>query len=604
MGVVGYGRRRSLAAFARRYPFELAIVVAALAYALLQLSPSSYALALAQLGQPVSPWLGSPQAIRSDEWAIMTPLFESTVNNHFRVINATSFYHETLLSDFGLPLRNWGLIFKPELWSFFVLPASYAYSLYWATMAGLMLIGWSLILRAFGFRRSIAALLACLLFLSPFVQAWWTTFASQLAFFPWIVLVIAKVRSNLRVALVLALLIPVWWLSFFYAPQFPPLLLLALALCIAFRRDLLTWKRVAAVACGGAVGAGIAFLYLRPIVSAYENSVFPGHRWLTGGGMPIWQVLSQLLPGTTTEHYTSLLASNICEVSTVATWLPVLTVCLLDYGASRRLWQTHETRRQVVWPVGVLLGSWLLVTLWQVTSIMVPLRYLLVFGISPVDRTLFASGTLLVVAAAVLLERLPIRVTALRLGAFSCIVAGAWIAASLRLQPTNVLEPRDELLVLLPVAALLPVSVLGRTVYSADAWRITAVVVCLIPVAAVWGLFNPIQRTNVIFRKPNTPVTRRLDRLADKRPDHAIAATGFAGGVLNGVGYRSVSQIIPTPSPQLFKRFFPTMQPIQFDFYFNRYANYGLADVKQPTLITDDYVQLPIDTMSNYAASP
>jgi hypothetical protein len=46
------------------------------------------------------------------------------------------------------------------------------------------------------------------------------------------------------------------------------------------------------------------------------------------------------------------------------------------------------------------------------------------------------------------------------------------------------------------------------------------------------------------------------------------------------------------------------MQPIQFDFYFNRYANYGLADVKQPTLITDDYVQLPIDTMSNYAASP
>ena len=243
-------------------------------------------------------------------------------------------------------------------------------------------------------------------------------------------------------------------------------------------------------------------------------------------------------------------------------------------------------------------------TLWQLTSIMVPLRYLLGFGLSPVDRTLFASGTVLVIAAAVTLERLPLRVSAVRLGGFSLAVFGAWLVASFRLQPTNVLQPRDELLVLLPVAAAVSVALATKGSSTADMWRTTLLVIVVVPVAAVWGLFNPVQRTTIMFRKPDTSVTQQLDALARERPDGAIAVRGFSGGVLNGVGYRSASQVIPTPSPDVFKRFFPTMSSGQFNYYFNRYANFGIEDVPAPTLITPDYVQLPLSTMARYAATP
>ena len=144
--------RRSVA----QAPFETCVLVLAVVYVVLHLSPSSYALALGQLGENETPLLGSPRGIRTDEWSVMTPLFEAAVNNDFHEVNATSFYGENLRSFIGLPLLNWGLAFKPLVWPYFVVPPALAYSFFWAATAALMLIGWSLLLREFGFSRAVA----------------------------------------------------------------------------------------------------------------------------------------------------------------------------------------------------------------------------------------------------------------------------------------------------------------------------------------------------------------------------------------------------------------------------------------------------------------
>ena len=575
----------------------------AVIYAVLQLSPSSYALALAQLGRHVSPWLGHPQAIRSDEWAILTPLFQAAVNNGLAERNATSFYQESLLSIFGLPLLNWGIIFKPQLWGFLVLPPSFAYSFYWAAMAALMLVGWSLLLRRFGFTRKIAALLSMLLFFSPFVQAWWTIFDSQLAFFPWVVLAAVGIRSNVLMAIAVSLLIPIWWISFLYVPGLPPLFYLGFVLCCAFCFKSFTWRRLAALAVGGVLGAGIAFLYFRPILGAYAHSVFPGQRWIVGGTLPRWIALSQVLPGTTTEFHASLIGLNICEVSTVATWLPVLALCIMDVGGIKRGIATDPEMRQDLKRIGFLLVALAALTLWQLTSWLGPMSYVVGFGLSPEQRTLFASGALLVIAAGYAVDRLPICVSVWRLGAFASVVLASWVVASFRFQPGGALVPRDELAVLIPLLALLPFAMTSDK-SNMTAWRPAIVLLAITPVVMVWGLYNPVQRTDVIFRKPRTNVTRSLDLLAEQRPDHAIAAPGFSGGVLNGMGYRSVTHIIPTPSPNLFRRYFGTIEERDFNVYFNRYMNVGVADVKSPTLVNADYLQIPIQTMSRYAAVP
>ena len=125
---------RSLATSTKRLvasaPFESAVLVIAAIYVALHLSPSSYALALGQLGEPETPLLGTPRAIRTDEWSVTTPLFQAAVNNDFRETNDTSFYSENLRSFIGLPLLNWGLVFKPLVWPFFIVPPALAYSFF------------------------------------------------------------------------------------------------------------------------------------------------------------------------------------------------------------------------------------------------------------------------------------------------------------------------------------------------------------------------------------------------------------------------------------------------------------------------------------------
>lgn len=582
-----------------RAPFESCVLVLAALYVALHLSPSSYALALGQLGENESPLLGSTRGIRSDEWAVMTPLFEAAVSNDFREINETSFYRETMRGFIGLPIVNWGLAFKPLVWPFFVVPAALAYSFFWAAQAALMLIGWSLLLRAFGFSRTAAGFTSAILYFSPFVQAW-SGPGPQLAFFPWVLLAIVHVKSDVRLAAALAVLVPVWWMGLFYPPALPPLFFLGIALCLAFRPDVFAWRRLTSIVVGAGVGTAITLGYFAPVFRAYADSVYPGHRWANGGGLPEWQVASQFLPGTTTEHFTNLIAANICEAATVASWLPVLVLCVVDGREVRRRWADSSLRTDVR-RLAVLALMWCLITLWQVVPL-APLSYLIGLGLSPEARTLFGSGALLVIAGAYAADRLPLRITPLRLAVFSALVVGAWLLASYDLQPGRNLAFRDELLVLILVAALTAFALVARRPAKQTS-RVAVFLVALLPLIVGWGLFNPLQSTDVMFRKPDTEVTRELDALATTRPDGAIAVPGFAGAVLNGVGYRSVTHVITKPTPELFRRYFPTMDERRFNEVFNRYAQISLTTEKEPQLGGDDVIRIPIETMAQHAAT-
>ena len=305
------------------------IVAIGLGYVALRLSPSSYGLGLFQLGAYTPPLVGSPRAIRYDEWAVLTPQFQAAVNNDFNVINNTSFYRETLLGTSGLPLRNWGLIFKPQVWAFFIVSPAFAYSIYWAIQFVAFLCGWSMLLRRLGFRATTAAIASVVLFLSPFVQLGASRFGFQLALFPWVVWLVVALRSDVRLAVTLALLVPVWFMGQFYVPGIPPLILLGVALVLAFQPSILTVRRCAAVVLGGAVGVAITLAYFDPVFRAFSDSVYPGSRWTLGGALPIWQSISQLIPGTTSEGFEHVVGANICAIAVVSSWFPLAAICMV-----------------------------------------------------------------------------------------------------------------------------------------------------------------------------------------------------------------------------------------------------------------------------------
>jgi hypothetical protein len=240
------------------------------------------------------------------------------------------------------------------------------------------------------------------------------------------------------------------------------------------------------------------------------------------------------------------------------------------------------------------------ITLWQLVPLL-PLSYALGLGISPEERTLFASGALLLVAAVYAVDRLPLRVTPTRLAAFAVLVILAWLAASWQLQPSNDLVVRDELFVLVPVAVVVGLTFLQNheSALSRPAVYLTA----LLPIVVGWGLFNPLQSTRVMFRTPKSEVTRELDALAARRSDGALAVPGFTGAILNGVGYRSVTHVIAVPNPGLFRKYFPDMDPETFNEVFNRYAHIGLTRRKKPFSPQNDLILVPVKTMSAWATS-
>src|SRR5205807_5871118 len=104
------------------------------------------------------------------EWAFWTPFVQIAVNNEFERINETSPYQEDLRNFNALPLKDWGIVFKPQFWAFFVLPPATAFSLMHTSIFVACLVGWYFCALALGFNRTEAALLSVTIFALPYVQ--------------------------------------------------------------------------------------------------------------------------------------------------------------------------------------------------------------------------------------------------------------------------------------------------------------------------------------------------------------------------------------------------------------------------------------------------
>jgi hypothetical protein len=156
--------------------FTLGVLLAAAVYVLLGWSPSSYGVQLARIGLPGAGGVaGEPREIREDEWGRWTSFVRVAVNNDFQRFNRTSPYGEDLRNVEGLPLADWGLIFKPYYWLFFVAGAAPAFSFYHAFWIAAFLIGYHHLFKRLDLSPGLAAVASVSLFFSAFVQMWWTT---------------------------------------------------------------------------------------------------------------------------------------------------------------------------------------------------------------------------------------------------------------------------------------------------------------------------------------------------------------------------------------------------------------------------------------------
>jgi hypothetical protein len=596
--------RASFLRLLRTNPFEALVTALGALYFGLALSPSSYAYALRNYFgvTDTGTYLGVPRLERWDEWAVQTPFVQAVVRNDFGTHNATSFYGESFRNLIALPVMDWGFIFRPLHWGYLVLPAPWAFSLTWALSAWLTLVGFSVLLRRCGLGSLPAVAATLAIFLAPFTQAWWTGIAPLLAFFPWILIVSAS-RMRLRYAAPLvAWLTGCWVVSSAYLPGLLLLGFVAVVLLLAFfvrRADL---GRLAVLGGAAVVGAAAGGLYLLPVLQALAGTVYPGHRVIPGGTLPIPQWLAQFTPFGVTKGYTSTISSSLPESVAIGSWLPLLALALVDYRRLRR-----DLSRAVVRPFATLIGGFVLLTAWQVLDLAHVVGTVFLWNRSSEQRSLMASGLLLIIAAGWVLSRFPLRVTPARVaGFFGLMVAATAVAA--RVNTNHTLGSRDLARdnVIAIVVALVLVAVVvvvardrARPRQIAGAVALAAV----LPAAAMWALYNPVQDSRAIFAPIHDDVTRYLDETAAQRPDGAIGVN-FPGAILNGQGYRSVVHVLPTPQVDTFAAMFPDLDKAQLNEIFNRYAELFIIPGQQPKLEGNGIVGLPAGVIGQLATIP
>lgn len=568
--------------------FLSVVALCGIIYASCGWTPSSYGLAFQFLGaQGAGPVAGSSQSIRSDEWAIETPYFQAAVRNRFRRYNETSFYDEDLRNYYALPLADWSLIFKPQLWAFFVLPPAPAFSIYFAILMCGFLAGYHLVFRALGAPAWLSAAAAVIVFFSGFSQFWLTTYGPLLAGFPWILLIIFHPMAWWKKTLLCGWALPAFVFSHVYPTLLITLAWTTIILILAFRPALVRSRGdIAAMVTGVVVTVALLFTYYWDVIPVMSNTVYPGHRISPPGGTPFLVALSQIFPTLCFRfgNYTNLTGQNICEVGTVGSFLPLFTLCLTRY---RDLRANPAARKTLM----ILLGGFLAITLWETAQVPAWIGHLLRWDTGDSGRWLFASGILLTFASLSIWINKLISFHPARFTLF--VLAGPVLSVLLKASIGNggFFDDSDEILLcgLIFVAGLaawyVPVAVRAPVVVIA---------VALMNIYA-FGRFNPLQPAKPIFNLPDSTGLQVLRKEAAASPDGTIVEPRVVGALLNGWGFRSVNHTLLAPKLAVFRRYFPDMDPAKFNQVFNRYAYIKLLPIPLPDAPVNDVITVPIE---------
>jgi hypothetical protein len=568
--------------------FPALVLLAGIIYVGLGLTPSSYGLMLTQIGAPeAGPIWGTARPIRSDEFAVITPLFQAAVRNGFREINETSFYRESLRSVFPVPLRNWSLIFRPQQWAFFLTSASTAYSFCFAFLICASLVGYQLLFRELGLNSGVAAAVSVLVFFSGFIQFWglWS-----LAGIPWILLVLLKPLDWRRKALLLAWLMPATALAHPYPPFFMNLGVAALLLLMATRRGFFRSSReLAAVAIGALVAGAVLYGYFAQLLPIMANTVYPGHRTAPPGTVPVSVALSQIFPflAISLSDFRSLAGLNVVEDGTVGSYFVILTLCLTRFRDLARFRDLRHNR--ALTSVLILISGATAMTLWQLAPVPLWIGRAFHWDTALPERLFSATGLLLTFACVVIWSCKLISAHPARILIFffagpvaSLVLKIAWFGLALS-------ACEEDIAICCFAAFGCMVACYRRKTQRA---ALLAGMVAAINLFG-FGQFNPLQPAAPIFNVPETALIKELRRAEASMPGHFLLDGSFLGATANGMGFRSVNHVLPTPQLAFFRKTFPAMNAERFNFIFNRYAHIQVTRDPLPFTPFNDAIRLP-----------
>jgi hypothetical protein len=326
--------------------------------------------------------LGKPRAIRSDEWNVNTQITLAQYNDNFSRINKNLGSGADMSVLYDAPYKDWSILFKPQNWSFFVLPFEQAFAFKWWFIAYLLLLSFYFFtLVVIPGRRLLAAGLAIAFLFSPFIQ-WWYQYSTLAPIYYSLMaglLFILLMRSRRRaMRYLLTLLLAYVLISFalvLYPPfQIPCAIVIGL-FCLGYmvENDLVDKRALlekfacvlAAILITGLTV--LTFIHTRQgVIDTITNTAYPGKRIVESGGFSIPHLLSgnldfQLLSNPRAAHY-AYPAIGATNQSADATF--VLLIVFLFIPSLLLLYKTYSDEGKMDWPLAGCNLAFLLFVIW------------------------------------------------------------------------------------------------------------------------------------------------------------------------------------------------------------------------------------------------
>jgi hypothetical protein len=284
--------------------------------------------------------IGVSRSVRSDEWAVNTPMMISQYFNHS---GAFPYFSETIrgaLTDvfivYGQPVRTILEVFRPFHWGFLVLPPAKGLSFFWmGRLLALFFVSLEFGMIFCKKNRILAVTYGVLITWAPIIQWWFAVngLVEMLIFGQLAVVMIdsylqtKKYRLRILFAVVLLICTIGYLLTFYPAWQIPLAYVFGLLLVgtvFENRQDIFLGKKDAMIlvtfcfAFFGIMGYILSISY--DTILAVSQTVYPGERFETGGGQ-LYRYF--LYPGNLFFPLSRPLPfSNVCELSVFFDFFP------------------------------------------------------------------------------------------------------------------------------------------------------------------------------------------------------------------------------------------------------------------------------------------
>ncbi len=299
-------------------------------------------------GAEQNPLVGQARAIRSDEYTYATPaiLNQSLRAKRFKTATSSLGNHSVSLFS-NIPIAHVTALFRPQFWSFFLLPVDYAFAVYWQFKALILLTGvftWLLLITRSTFWSVTGSLW---FYFSPYTQ-WSYSWPSGLPEMIGCVcfgcvaacyLVVGKTKVALWIAAVLLSVCTVNAVLCAYLPHLVPIasvgLLCFLGWCIgswSLTRSLEARRTARAAAVVAllliAIAGGVALRqggYAMRVISA---TTYPGHRVFAGGTEVLSNYMAHFFNWSESESRCAPTQGNISEGAGYFWLAPAVLACL------------------------------------------------------------------------------------------------------------------------------------------------------------------------------------------------------------------------------------------------------------------------------------